>query len=378
MPAKELTPQQKADASRLKSAFKIWQAAEKSAKRPSSQEEAALRMGFGQSALSQYLNGTIPLNAEVLWKFSRLLGCNPQEISPTLFSAEADRSAKWASAAEAIAADVLGEVAADHGAIARALRREDAQLVPPWLRHAFGEDQIFIPDFVMQFTDGSLLFVEVKADLLAGRYPTLAKIAAERPAEFLLVPATLDRAGVYDHVNTWMEERARLLLRTQSLPEHGMIAESSNFTVREHHRPFYATEKSRVWVVAPGEGGMSDRVWDEGASRPNGATGEFAEVATNDPRAFVWRVQDDEMAPRYMLGEYALVEPSVEPELEDDVLVLLSNGSVLLRRLVSRRGGIRLGSHVSSSVQMFREGEIAWMYYVAHPLPARRIRQRLE
>lgn len=378
MPAKELTPQQKADASRLKAAFKEWQATEKSAKRPSSQEEAALRMGFGQSALSQYLNGTIPLNAEVLWKFSSLLGCNPQEISPTLFSAEADRSAKWASTAEAIASDVLAEVASRHDAALRHLGPADAEIVPAWLRHAMGEETVFIPDFVMHFTDGTELFAEIKAGLPVGPYPVLSRIAAERPTEFLLIPAALDRAGVFEHVNTWMEERARLLMRTQSVPENGMIAESSNFTVREPHRPYYATEKSRVWVVAPGEGGMSDRVWDEGASRPNGATGEFAEVATSDPRAFVWRVQDDEMAPRYMLGEYALVEPSVEPELEDDVLVLLSNGSVLLRRLVSRRGGIRLGSHVSSSVQMFREGEIAWMYYVAHPLPARRIRQRLE
>lgn len=62
MPAKPLTPEQKDDASRLKEAFRAWQNAKRDAGAPVSQMEAAHRLGFGQSALSQYVNGQIPLN----------------------------------------------------------------------------------------------------------------------------------------------------------------------------------------------------------------------------------------------------------------------------------------------------------------------------
>lgn len=83
------------------------------------------------------------------------------------------------------------------------------------------------------------------------------------------------------------------------------------------------------------------------------------------------------MIPRYMPGEYALVEPGTEPEIEDDVLVRLATGQTLLKRLISRRGGIRLASYNSQEVMTFRTDEITWMYYVAHPIPARRIKHRI-
>jgi phage repressor protein C with HTH and peptisase S24 domain len=81
------------------------------------------------------------------------------------------------------------------------------------------------------------------------------------------------------------------------------------------------------------------------------------------------------MAPRFMPGEYALVEPTIPPDLEDDVLVRLSSGETMLTRLLSRRGGITLGAYNSVTRNLFREDEISWMYYVAHPIPARRVEQ---
>lgn len=84
------------------------------------------------------------------------------------------------------------------------------------------------------------------------------------------------------------------------------------------------------------------------------------------------------MVPRYQHGEYALVEPGTVPDIEDDVLVRLAGGETMLKRLLSRRNGIRLGSYNSPEVLTFREEEIAWMYYVAHPIPTRRIRQRVD
>lgn len=84
MPAQPLTPEQLEDAGRLKSLFRSWQASRAAQNLDRSQEFAADQLGFGQSALSQYLNGKIPLNAEAAWKFSALLGQPVEEFSPVI------------------------------------------------------------------------------------------------------------------------------------------------------------------------------------------------------------------------------------------------------------------------------------------------------
>ncbi|MVT30079.1 hypothetical protein GO496_24260 [Acidovorax citrulli] len=82
------------------------------------------------------------------------------------------------------------------------------------------------------------------------------------------------------------------------------------------------------------------------------------------------------MVPRYNPGEYALVEPDTEPEIEDDVLVRLVDGQTILKRLLSRRGGWRLGSYNSMDVLFYSFEEVTWVYYVAHPVPRRKIKAR--
>jgi phage repressor protein C with HTH and peptisase S24 domain len=129
----------------------------------------------------------------------------------------------------------------------------------------------------------------------------------------------------------------------------------------------------RVVVVSRPDGGLPEKMWTDG-DQLVGATEKFAEIATSDPRAFLVPVLGHAMAPRYNAGEFALVEPEIEPELEDDVLVRLVTGETTLRRLLARRGGIRLGSYNDGDVQTFEPGQIAWMYYVAHPVPARKIK----
>lgn len=129
----------------------------------------------------------------------------------------------------------------------------------------------------------------------------------------------------------------------------------------------------RVWVIGNGQGGLPDRIWEDGGY-PVGASDKYAEVATDDTHAFIVCVRGDSMIPRYQPGEYALVEPLSQPEIEDDVLVRLKSGETMLKRLLSRRGGIRLGSYNMDEVMTYREDEIAWMYYVAHPIPARKIK----
>jgi|GEM_PF-902320 len=129
-------------------------------------------------------------------------------------------------------------------------------------------------------------------------------------------------------------------------------------------------------VVGRAQGGLPDRIWTDG-DYPVGATQQFAEVASADPQAFLTPVVGLSMIPRYNPGEFALVEPGTEPELEDDVLVRLNTGETMIKRLLSRRQGIRLGSYNDQEVFTFDPEAITWMYYIAHPVPARKIKNRL-
>lgn len=84
MPALPLTPSQLKDAERLNALFKDWQARRRDQGLAGSQEAAAALLGFGQSALSQYLKGRIPLNVQALVKFASFLQCQPSDISADL------------------------------------------------------------------------------------------------------------------------------------------------------------------------------------------------------------------------------------------------------------------------------------------------------
>lgn len=86
MPALPLTPEQRADAARLKHLFAAWQKGRREAGQPSSQEALSDLLGFNQSALSQYLNGRIPLNVAAASKFASLIECSVADFSPTLAS----------------------------------------------------------------------------------------------------------------------------------------------------------------------------------------------------------------------------------------------------------------------------------------------------
>ena len=84
MPASKLTPEQLADAARLKRLFHEWQETRKAKGLAWNQDAVSAMLGFGQSALSQYLRGYIPLNPDTLLKFAEMLGKAPREISPSI------------------------------------------------------------------------------------------------------------------------------------------------------------------------------------------------------------------------------------------------------------------------------------------------------
>lgn len=84
MPALPLTPEQKADAVRLKSLFQNWKEERRARGELGSQDAFSDLVGFGQSAVNQYLNGKIPLNPAAAAKFSRVLKCQISDFSETI------------------------------------------------------------------------------------------------------------------------------------------------------------------------------------------------------------------------------------------------------------------------------------------------------
>lgn len=78
MPNRDLTYEEKEDAKRLKG---IWQ--DKKDKLNLNQIKAAEELGYNsQGAISQYLNGKVPLNMQAVAKFAKLLKVAVGDISP--------------------------------------------------------------------------------------------------------------------------------------------------------------------------------------------------------------------------------------------------------------------------------------------------------
>jgi SOS-response transcriptional repressor LexA len=83
MPAKPLTPDQLRETARLRSVFLAWQGRRKDEGLPYTQAWVGEALGLGQSSLSQYLAGRIPLNADAAVKFASVLGVPVEEFSPS-------------------------------------------------------------------------------------------------------------------------------------------------------------------------------------------------------------------------------------------------------------------------------------------------------
>jgi|SRR5450830_357818 len=81
MKRRELTIEEVQEAERLGAAWSAFKAANKGA----TQEWLGRETGIGsQGAVGQYLRGVIPLNIEALMAFCRVLGADPQFVSPRL------------------------------------------------------------------------------------------------------------------------------------------------------------------------------------------------------------------------------------------------------------------------------------------------------
>lgn len=138
-----------------------------------------------------------------------------------------------------------------------------------------------------------------------------------------------------------------------------------------------ASDKNRkpIWVVGKASGGMPERLWTDN-DFPVGDLYEYAEEASSDPSAFLVEIDNTSMLERYAPGEFALVEPHTPVQPGDDVLVRLATGHTLVKRLDMIQNGYRLRSLNGGEQLFFAPQEVSWVYYVAHPVPRRRIKSR--
>ena len=120
---------------------------------------------------------------------------------------------------------------------------------------------------------------------------------------------------------------------------------------------------------------MTDRVWGDG-DYPVGATDQYAMLGSSDPEAYLSEVVGSSMYPKYENHNFALIEPNTDVDIEDVVLVRLHTGHTLLKRLLSRRNGITLGSYNEPDILTFSPAEITWIYYAAHEVPRKKIKSR--
>jgi SOS-response transcriptional repressor LexA len=175
------------------------------------------------------------------------------------------------------------------------------------------------------------------------------------------------------------EKSARNIEFKCALPINYFDDDSLNNKIRRYPDNSFIINETKVKAVpvfGKGMGGLPDRLFsDEG--RPVNGHDEFAEVYSIDISAFVVKVEGNSMYPKFEHGQYALVEPNTPPEIEDNVIVKTIKGEVMIKRLISRRGGIVLASYNEPQTYTFKPEELVWMYYVAHEVPARKINQRL-
>ena len=84
MPALPLTPEQKADAARLKSLLHNGQEETRARGELGSQDTLIELFGFGLSAVNHYLNGKVPIHSAATVKFSRVFKCQISNFSETI------------------------------------------------------------------------------------------------------------------------------------------------------------------------------------------------------------------------------------------------------------------------------------------------------
>lgn len=102
-------------------------------------------------------------------------------------------------------------------------------------------------------------------------------------------------------------------------------------------------------------------------ARSSGPDGGCLEFSTKDREAYALRIRANSMRPRIKSGEFVIVEPNIEAQSGDDVVVRCADGRRMVRELLYIRDGeIALGSvnNASRPITMSLT-EIEAIHYIA-------------
>ena len=139
----------------------------------------------------------------------------------------------------------------------------------------------------------------------------------------------------------------------------------------------HPSQLKQIPVVGTTQGGP-DRHWEE-LGYPPGFGDEYAVIGSDDPHAYLLRVEGDSMSPRINAGEYVLVEPSFEAKPGDIVVAKLTSGEVMLKYFRADYGEeVALESHNHGfTLKTVRKSEIVFMHQVSGTLYRRKIKKRV-
>ena len=155
-------------------------------------------------------------------------------------------------------------------------------------------------------------------------------------------------------------------------------AELGPFMVTETGSVYEIIEKKRgIPVVGTTQAGP-DRHWED-LGYPTGWGEEYAVIESDDPHAYILRVEGDSMSPRINEGDYVLVEPSTEAQPGDIIVTKLNSGEVMLKYFRADYGEeIMLESHNHGfTAKTIRKTDIVFIHSISGILLRRKIKKRI-
>lgn len=155
-------------------------------------------------------------------------------------------------------------------------------------------------------------------------------------------------------------------------------AEFGPFMVAEAGSIYAITEKKKgIPVIGTTQAGP-DRHWKD-LGYPTGWGEEYAVIESDDPHAYILRVEGDSMSPRINEGDYVLVEPSTEAQPGDIIVTKLNSGEVMLKYFRADYGEeIMLESHNHGfTAKTIRKTDIVFIHAISGILLRRKIKKRI-
>lgn len=120
-------------------------------------------------------------------------------------------------------------------------------------------------------------------------------------------------------------------------PMGAQVSSIQDFLSSEVGEPLAIKSMRLLPLVGEVKGG--DDGYLEEFQYPVGHGEGLIEYPTSDPNAYALRVRGDSMHPRYRAGEFVVVEPNIEWQEGDDVVVAFTNGRKMLKQINWRRDG---------------------------------------